>query len=133
MSEYGKVLQSVSVGLPSEVDRGDRRLNRRYQLELPVRYLVQAESRAMVSGSGATRSLSSRSVTFVADREFPVGSSAELWVSWPAAAAEIERIELRLSGHVIRSGSVANEVVVKVQRHRFLVSRRAVAVSSGSK
>jgi hypothetical protein len=99
----------------------DRRVKRRFDLQLPVRYVVRARTRTLLAGEGTTRNLSSGGIAIVTGCEVPAGSSAELWVHWPATAEGIDAIELHIDGRVVRSS--AQEIALQARRHHFIVSR----------
>jgi hypothetical protein len=101
-----------------EVMLGDRRSDRRYEMQLNVRYRLLRGSRVLCEGTGATTSVSRGGLTFTAGRFLPSGLSIQLWVEWPIPQRGIERVELRIAGRTLRCDG--DEVAVRANWHEFI-------------
>ena len=106
----------------------ERRLRRRYRLELPVRYHVLKKDQSLASGVGFSRDISSGGVAVAVDAELPLGSTIELWVTWPAVD-DLHSVELRVAGRVVRSSQT--EAAIQIKRHDFVSSRKSTAIETG--
>jgi hypothetical protein len=109
---------------------GDRRSNQRYCLELPLRYRLVGRHAIPATGSGVTRDLSSVGAAFVSDVELSAGNTIELWLDWPAVAQDAISVELHVAGRIVRSAG--NDVVVKIHRHQFIVTRREGEIANSA-
>jgi hypothetical protein len=74
--------------------RNDRRLHRRYPLQLPI-ILIGSSGRQIV---GITRDVSSGGVSFYLDLPLPSGIEIEYTLMFPATFAEV-----RCAGRIVRS------------------------------
>ena len=83
----------------------ERRVNRRYDLRLPLHYRVSPEGQASCSGTGMTYNLSTYGVGFHCRRPVPVGSHIFMSVAWPTKYAGIYPVDLLVTGVVVRSQS----------------------------
>jgi hypothetical protein len=59
----------------------------------------------------------------VSDVAIDIGSIIEVWVSWPVEVKEISRLELRMTGRVMRSSNA--ETAIQAKRHDFVRVERA--------
>ena len=103
----------------------DRRINRRYDLRLPLHYRVAQKGLPPRSGSGLTCDLSTGGISFRCRRPLPVGAHVEITVAWPARYAEIYPIDLIVTGFVVRSD--ASRTAVRMTSRRFRTESQAVA------
>ena len=87
----------------TEVIHQDRRDDRRYSIDLELRYEVIARGRKQLCGSGRALDLSSGGVRFSSDRSLPVGASVKLFVRWPVMLKRNCPLTLLIVGRVIRS------------------------------
>ena len=62
---------------------GDRRRDKRYELQLDVRWKLIRRRRLLESGEGRTLDVSSGGILFDAGRPLPAGLNVELSVTWP--------------------------------------------------
>jgi hypothetical protein len=97
---------------------GERRVNRRYELQLPVRYRVSLRKGQMISGAALTRDVSTGGIAFTADEVLPVGRPAELWIEWPAQIDQQGALELHIVGAIVRSQR--GLACVRIRRHQFV-------------
>jgi hypothetical protein len=96
---------------------GERRADRRYELELEVRWKLIRRRRLLETGRGCTINLSSGGVLFDAGRPLPAGLSVELSVVWPALLHEVSPLQLVVQGKVVRS--FGNRVAIRMRQHEF--------------
>jgi c-di-GMP-binding flagellar brake protein YcgR len=103
----------------------DRRINRRYELRLPLHYRVAQKGLPPRSGSGMTCDLSTGGISFRCRRPLPVGAHIEITVAWPARYAELYAIDLVLTGFVVRSDT--GRTAVRMTSRRFRTEAEAAA------
>ena len=104
---------------PVAVDRinGDRRSDRRYDIQLELRWKLIRRKRVLETGIGRTRDVSSGGISFDAGRPLPVGLNIELSVTWPAMLHNTAPMQLVVAGKIVRSdGSL---VAVQMSQHEF--------------
>ncbi len=87
----------------------ERRLRRRYNLDLDVRCRPLHTS-LMVSGR--IRDMSSKALCFLADEMFARGTMVELCIEWPAVLFDGSALQLKVRGPVIRSEGQQTAVLV---------------------
>jgi hypothetical protein len=102
--------------MTAEVIRGDRRVNRRYELELQICFSYVDENGPNV-GCGVTVELSRTGVRFQAIEAPPVGCSVEARVAWPFLLQGICPLEVVLTGVVVRSD--ADGTALRVRSYEF--------------
>jgi len=97
----------------------ERRLHRRYPINLEVEYKLYSEDRALPRRSGTTLNISSGGVLFQVDSSDPlaVDASIELLVRWPFRLDGIRPLNLAVLGSVVRRD--AKGVAVKITRYEF--------------
>ena len=96
---------------------GDRRIDRRYDLKLELRWKLIRRRRLLDSGSGISVDLSSGGILFDAGRPLAVGLNVELSVSWPMLLHNTAPLQLMVSGRIMRiSGTCA---AIQMVRHEF--------------
>jgi len=103
----------------------DRRINRRYDLRLPLHYRVAQKGMPPRSGCGMTCDLSTGGISFRCRRPLPVGAHIEITVAWPARYAELYAIDLIVTGFVVRSD--AGRTAVRMTSRRFRTEAEAAA------
>jgi len=96
---------------------GDRRFDRRYQLQLEVRWKLIRRKKVQDSGAGRTIDLSSGGVLFDAKRPLPVGLNVELSISWPVLLHNVAPMQLVASGRIVRS--IGAQVAIHITQHEF--------------
>ncbi|MGB9456372.1 MAG: response regulator [Bryobacteraceae bacterium] len=108
------------VRLPKD-SSAERRANTRFPLTLEVRFAV-SERRALVeTGSGRTIDLSSSGLSFTADGPLLTGQLLEVSIDWPALRDGGVRIQLIISGVVVRTNGAAT--ALGIQRYQFTTRR----------
>jgi hypothetical protein len=101
-----------------DVIQEDRRDDRRYNIELDLRYKVMARTRIQLSGSGRTLNISSGGVLFSCDQSLPLGAFVELSIHWPVLLQNTRPLTLLIAGRVVRCEG--KDVAVKTSRYEFL-------------
>ena len=104
---------------------GERRINRRYQLHLPLTYRISQKGFPPRTGTGTTRDISTGGLSFRCRRTLPIGAHVELAIDWPARFGEVYPIDLQLTGFIVRSEG--GRIGVRVTSHRFRVSQVSAA------
>jgi hypothetical protein len=96
---------------------GDRRYDRRYRIDLELRWKLIRRRKVRDAGSGRTLDLSSGGVLFDATRPLPVGMNVELSISWPVLLHNVAPMQLVVSGRVVRAAG--SQVAVQMTQHEF--------------
>jgi hypothetical protein len=102
-----------------EIDKisGDRRSDRRYRIDLELRWKLIRRRKIRDTGLGHTIDISSGGILFDASRPLPAGMNVELSISWPVLLHNVAPLQLVVSGRIIRSqGSLA---AVQILQHEF--------------
>jgi hypothetical protein len=97
--------------------RGDRRLQRRYPLELDLEFRIMDGDRIVSAGAGRTGNMSSGGVLFHAGEDVPSGPHVELAVRWPAVLGNAPFLELRIYGRLVRNDSQG--VALRMSKYHF--------------
>ncbi|MGO4885988.1 MAG: hypothetical protein ACLP59_34970 [Bryobacteraceae bacterium] len=100
-----------------DIIRGDRRLQRRYPLELELEFKIIDGDKVVSTGAGRTGNISSGGVLFHADEDVPNGPHAELAVRWPAVLGNAPFLELRIFGRLVRNDS--RGTALRMSRYHF--------------
>jgi len=101
-----------------ELIQEDRREDRRYPIQLELRYKVMARSRDPLQGQGRTLNMSSGGILFGGDQSLPAGVFIEVSINWPVLLQGSCPLSLLVVGRVVRSES--NRVAVKMTRYEFM-------------
>jgi hypothetical protein len=102
----------------------ERRLNRRFVMELEIRYKVFYRDEIKAVGSGKTVNVSSGGVAFKTEHDLPIGASIQLSITWPALLDN--RCPLQLIGFGRITRSAATTVASKIHRFEFRTLARLV-------
>jgi hypothetical protein len=96
---------------------GDRRSDRRYNLELELRWKLIRRRRVLDSGVGRTIDLSSGGILFESGRHMPPGLNVELSITWPVRLHDMAPMQLFVYGRIVRAqkGSAA----IRMVQHEF--------------
>jgi hypothetical protein len=97
--------------------QGDRRLQRRYPIELDLEFRIIDEDKVVSTGVGKTGNISSGGVLFHAAEGVPNGPHVELAVRWPAVLGNAPFLELRIFGRLVRNDSQG--VAIRMSRYHF--------------
>jgi len=103
---------------------GDRRQDRRYQLQLEVKWKLIRRRRVLDTGTGQTLDVSSGGLLFDAGRHLPEGLNVELSIAWPVLLHNVAPMQLVASGKIVRSNG--HHVAIQTVTHEF----RTVGVPS---
>jgi hypothetical protein len=101
-----------------EVIHQDRRDDRRYPIELQLRYKVLARNRPQLLGSGRTVNISSGGLLFGGDQNLPLDTFVELSIYWPVLLQNTCPLTLLMVGRVVRCED--HSVAVKASRYEFI-------------
>jgi len=99
-----------------DVIHGDRRSDRRYDLELDLRFSYTRRNVTYL-GSGRTLDLSGGGVLFTTDSPPPVDQEVELRVAWPFLLQNVCPLEVVIRGEVLRTD--ARGTVVRMRDYEF--------------
>lgn len=102
--------------MSKNIEKNDRRANRRFPLDLELSYKVRGPGPAL-SGSGITYNIASRGVLFQADLRLERYDEVELTIHWPALLNDTARLNLVVWGRVIRNH--AGRCAMEVWGHEF--------------
>ena len=103
--------------MESDSISGDRRLDRRYQLQLDLKWKLIRRRRVLDAGTGHTVDLSSGGILFDAGRPLPEGLNIELAVTWPVLLHNIAPMQLVVYGRIKRSNG--RMVALQTIQHEF--------------
>ncbi len=114
---------------------GDRRRDKRYMLELDLRWKLIRRRRLLESGEGRTMDVSSGGILFDAGRPLPAGLNVELSVTWPVMLHNVAPLQLFVYGKIIRSDG--RRTAVRMVQHEFRTAgatmERRLALATGSR
>ncbi len=95
----------------------DRRQDRRYEINLELRWKLIRRRKIRDTGVGRTIDLSSGGIFFEAHRPLPVGLNVELSIAWPILLHNSSPLQLLVTGKVVRvSGTRAG---IRMIQHEF--------------
>jgi len=95
---------------------GDRRADRRYYVEIPLRFSYTRKGVAYL-GTGRVCDMSRGGVRFEADSPPPDGAEVELRLAWPFLLQNVCPLELVIRGEVMKTGS--RGTVVRMHHYEF--------------
>ncbi|MGB9457255.1 MAG: PilZ domain-containing protein [Bryobacteraceae bacterium] len=114
---------------------GDRRRDKRYELELDLRWKLIRRRRLLEGGEGRTVDVSSGGILFDAGRPLPPGLNVELLINWPVMLHNVAPLQLMVYGKIIRS--TGRRTAIRMVQHEFrtagLAMERRLAVATGSR
>jgi PilZ domain-containing protein len=107
LSLAGRLLASYQPGRRLGLDlwgkkMTDRRVARRYELNLPVVVRAAAERKAVDSRNGQTRDISTRGVYFLIDQNLEPGSTLDFMLTLPAEITQGTEVFIHAQGKVVR-------------------------------
>jgi PilZ domain len=97
--------------------RGDRRLQRRYPLELDLEFKIIDGDQVVSTGTGRTGNISSGGLLFYTAEGVLSGPQVELAVRWPAVLGNTPFLELRITGRLVRND--ARGIAMRMSRYHF--------------
>lgn len=106
-------------GQPHEQESigGERRRDRRYDIQLELRWKLIRRRKVLESGTGRTIDFSSKGVLFDAFRELAPGLGVELSISWPVLLQDAASMRLVVSGKIVRVNGT--QAAVRISQHEF--------------
>ena len=108
----------------SDAIAGDRRQDRRYQIQLDLKWKLIRRRRLLDTGAGRTVDISSGGIRFDAGRHLPEGLNVELSISWPVMLHNVAPMQLVATGKIVRCDG--RHVAMQTVQHEF----RTVGISS---
>jgi hypothetical protein len=96
---------------------GDRRVDRRYDAELELRFRYTNEEGALRVGSGVTAELSRGAILFLTDDPPPPGADVEAHIAWPFLLQDTCPLELVVRGSI--SGVTNRGTVLRLRSYEF--------------
>lgn len=113
MELNGKLRQQAA---PDQIS-GDRREDRRYPIELELKYKLIRRKRVLETGVGHTIDLSSGGVFFQAEHSLPTGLNAELSITWPVLLHNVAPMRLLVIGKIVRADRT--RIAIRTVQHEF--------------
>jgi hypothetical protein len=104
-------------------NRKERRLKRRYEIPLGLRYTLPAKISA--GGTGELKNISSSGLMFHSDERVPVGAPIVVEIDWPGPASSGDQVSIVVAGHVVRSRRHCLAVAINSHCFRRQASSRA--------
>ena len=101
----------------SDAIAGDRRQDRRYEIQLDVKWKLIRRRRVLDTGTGQTIDMSSGGILFDAGRHLPEGLNVELSITWPVLLHNVAPMQLLASGRIVRS--TGRKVAIQTLQHEF--------------
>lgn len=110
---------------PAELDEfaqiaGDRRHDRRYELDLPTRWKLIRRRRVVETGVGRTLDMSSGGILIEAGRPLMAGFNIELSIAWPVLLQGTASLQLVVSGRIVRVDGT--RTALRTMQHEFRTS-----------
>jgi len=95
----------------------DRRQDRRYEINLDLRWKLIRRRKVRDTGVGRTMDLSSGGILFDAQRQLPVGLNVELAIAWPILLHDSSPLQLLIHGRIVRASGT--RVAIRMMQHEF--------------
>ena len=96
---------------------GERRHDRRYEIQLDLRWRLIRRRRVLETGTGHTIDMSSGGVHFETDRPLPAGLNVELSIAWPAMLHNMAPLQLVVAGKIVRTNG--RRTAIQKHQHEF--------------
>src|SRR4029077_513877 len=96
---------------------GDRRQDRRYQLQLECKWKLIRRRKVLDTGTGNTIDISSGGLLFDAGRHLPEGLNVELSIAWPVLLHNVAPMQLVATGKIVPSNG--RQVAIQTTQHEF--------------
>jgi hypothetical protein len=110
-------MSAASSKVQPDVIGGDRRTNRRYSLQLRLRWKVVRRGKVLSSGTGQTLDLSTGGICFDAGQMLPTGVNVEVSIIWPVLLRDASRMQLLIVGKVVRCDG--SRIALRASRREF--------------
>ena len=91
----------------------ERRRFRRYPVTLDLRYRLTSG----VTGAGLVANMSSGGLLFHASTALPVGELIEADVAWPLRLNQVQALQVRVRGMIVRSSPAGT--AISISRYEF--------------
>src|SRR5215475_7489977 len=98
-------------------EAGDRRRDRRYQIEAELEYRLLRNGKLVEAGRGQSINVSSSGLLFASAHDVPVGLRVEISLMWPVMLSDSIPLKLCIWGRIVRSH--AGRVAISIRRHMF--------------
>lgn len=119
----------VSILVPDQNGRTDRRHSDRFPIEREVRYRVLSKRAGDEAGEGKTINISSAGVLFTTEQMLLPGRRLELAISWPAQLNNKCALKLVARGRVVRFEE--GRAAMEIQQYEFRTQAAGSAASTG--
>jgi hypothetical protein len=96
---------------------GDRREDRRYHLQLELKWKLIRRRRVLDTGIGQTIDVSSGGILFDAGCHLPEGLNVELSIAWPVLLHNVAPMQLVAAGKIVRCNG--RQVAIQTMQHEF--------------
>src|ERR1035438_3110345 len=96
---------------------GERREDRRYDIQLELRWKLIRRRRVIDTGTCRTVDLSSGGIMFETGRDLPEGLNVELSIQWPVRLHNVAPLQLIVSGRIVRTGG--GWAAIRTVQHEF--------------
>src|SRR5580658_2132456 len=120
---WGEDVQQV------ETIGGERRRDKRYGMQLQLRWKLVRRRRTIDTGTGCTLDMSSGGIRFEAGREMPSGLNVELAISWPMLLLNVAPMQLCVTGRILRSSG--GWAAIRTVTHEFRTFSPSGAPANG--
>jgi hypothetical protein len=108
----------------SDTIGGERRKDRRYQLQLELKWKLIRRRRLLDTGTGRTIDVSSGGIRFDAGRHLPERLNVELSISWPVLLRNVAPMQLVATGKIIRCAG--RQVAMQTVHYEFRTAGIAI-------
>lgn len=95
----------------------DHRQDRRYHLQLELKWKLIRRRRVLDTGTGQTVNLSSGGILFDAGRHLPEGLNVKLSIAWPVLLHNVAPMQLVATGKIVRGDG--HQVAIRTMQHEF--------------
>lgn len=96
---------------------GDRRSDRRYGMQLQLRWKLVRRRREIDAGTGRTIDMSSGGILFETGCELPAGLNVEIHIAWPMLLHDVAPMQLVVTGRIVRSNR--GWAAIRTMSHEF--------------
>jgi hypothetical protein len=100
-----------------ETIAGNRRKDRRYEINLRAKWKLIRRRRVLDAGEGSTLDLSSGGLLLNVGRKLPTGLNVEVSITWPVLLHGKARLQLVAVGRIVRASG--HHVAVRSVQHEF--------------
>ena len=104
------------------IKKSERRLERRYPIELELQHRKLQGGKVVVSGEGRTCNLSSGGILFHTGDLLNPGARMQLSIHWPVKLENACGLKLMVEGRVVRS--TTEGTAIRIERYEFRTRAR---------